>query len=409
MQLFGKKKKEDQSHIDAAAEKIFGGQEFSRYYYGVAGVYRIVEFLFLAIFFIYVIITAAGNTESIKYENLEYIIRNFAFELDEKDFNSTAIRYNPDGDLNFTLFGKGLAVCGRTGINIFSANGRKTCSDLYSYSSPISAGSDKYVIVCDNGGSEYSVYNMFSKVHTEKVNYPIRGVCMSDDGHYAVITRTDDYMSAVFLYDSDFRPVNRYMKNGYIMSADINNNNILITTLNVDENGEYVTEVMLCRIGDDKSAATMTIKRSFPLKCSLVNDGICVLCDDAVYYYNEGGFPIGTFEYGLYELYGFDFSDEATLILFGRDRLNKEYDAVLLDNTGKKIASHTVKGPVKSYEIFSQNAYILTSEGIILIDADGIGISEYKDHGADGEILAYAENRLYVCRTNIADVVKTEK
>lgn len=406
MQIFKKKDEAKQIEIDAAAYDLFGGgREYCRYYYDVSTVYRVVEFLFLAAFFVYVIISAVNNADSIKYENLEYIVRNFAFELDENEFNSSAIRYNPDESLKFTLFGKGLAVCGGSELDIYSATGRKTGSDRHSYASPIIDASDKYVIVCDNGGDEYSVYNMFSKVHTDKLDYPIRALSMSDDGHYAIITRTDDYPSAVYLYDSDFKLVNKYKKNGYILSVDIDNERVLICTLNVNDSGEYVTETMLCMIGEDTASAVTSFTASFPLKSVLFDEGFGVICDDAVYYYNEGGFSLGTYKYKSDPLHGFDVSDNAVMLVFENDRINKVYTTVMLDETGKKLSEEQTTGVLISYEIFEKNAYLLTGDGIISINDTGVKTVEYKNAAPDSELLAYSKDKVYVCRSTTADVV----
>ena len=406
MGLFVRKNQENDAEIKAVAGEVFGdGKEFSRYFMNVSVIYRIFEFLLLGIFLVYMIVSAVNNVENIRYENLEYIVRNFAFELDENESNATPIRYNPDGTLRFSLYGKGLAVCGKSDVSIFSATGRKTYAGSHDYAEPMLTASSKYVYSYDLAGVAYAVYNNFSKVYSGNTDHPIREIIAADNGNYAIITRTDDYTSGILLYDGDFNLIGRYMKNGYIISADLNEDNILICTLTTDENGEFTSELMLCAIGSDLPMAKVNVNGSFPIRCWMINDGFGIITDDKVAMFTEKGFPIEEYGYKGEELFSCDVSENGCAVLFCRDRMNKEYELIVLNDLCRKMNETVINEKPRSVEMYGDSVYLLAGDGIIRIDRDETYRTDI-ENGKDGlEIVAYSDKKVYFCGQTSAEVL----
>ena len=171
MAIIGWKKKKTVSEAEKkeAIRNIFGEEgEYNKFYDTVSAAYRVAEFAILAAFLFFVIYSAIANAGNVTYEKFDYIIRNFAVSLDENSDYTSSIFYSPDDNSSFSLFGGGIAVCTGSEVEIFSATGRKTCSERHGYVSPVLAASDKYVIVYEENGTEYSVYNTFSKVYSNK-------------------------------------------------------------------------------------------------------------------------------------------------------------------------------------------------------------------------------------------------
>mgnify|MGYP003297789803 CR=1 FL=1 len=124
--------------------------DYSDFYDHISVFYRILSFLFIILFLIYIVISSFKNAKEFNFENFDYIARNFALTLEElKDDSGYVIEYNIDANRDCALFGEGLAVCGESWLSIYSATGRLTCSETFKYKNPQIATSDKFVLIYD--------------------------------------------------------------------------------------------------------------------------------------------------------------------------------------------------------------------------------------------------------------------
>ena len=123
-----------------------GNDAYNDFYASVSVLFRIASFIFLIAFLIFLVYSAVVSQEAFTYENLEFVVRNFALTLEEnRDESVYAIKYNPDSSRSFALLGNKFALCGNSGISIFSSTGRLTCSDSFAFKNPIMVTSDKWI------------------------------------------------------------------------------------------------------------------------------------------------------------------------------------------------------------------------------------------------------------------------
>ena len=404
-----KKKTIPEAERNEAIRNIFGEEgEYNKFYDTTSAVYRVAEFVFLAAFLAFIIYSAVVNAGNITYENFDYIIRNFAVSLDENALYSSSVFYTPDEDADISLFGNGIAVCSSAELEIFSATGRKTCSERHGYASPVLAASDKYVIVYEKNSTKYTVYNSFSKVWSDTLDHTIKGVEVSNSGYYAIITRTDEYIGAVALYDSSFKMVNRYLKNAHVVSVALSEDGMIaIVTVSVDDSGEYQTEVMISKIGESAALATEQYSGVFPLECSFTESGIMLVCSDRVLYLDMNAAKMGEFVYPTGEITMIKPSDASVLLLIKGDAVKKENRALVISKDGL-IAEAETQGTVISADIIGENAYILTEKGIFSVSTQGTLLVERDGVVLGDEVLAYSVGKLYYCASSSAKVIEID-
>ena len=411
MALIGWKKKKTVSEAERkeAIRNIFGEEgEYNKFYDTVSAAYRVAEFALLGLFLFFVIYSAIANAGNVTYEKFDYIIRNFAVSLDENSDYKSSIFYNPDDDSSFSLFGGGIAVCTGSEVEIFSATGRKTCSERHGYVSPVLSASDKYVIVYEENGVEYSVYNTFSKVYSETLEHPIKGITVSDDGYYAVITRTDEYIGAVALYDSSFNMVNRYLKNSHVISVDISGDgSVAIATLGVDSTGGFVTEITVLNIGESSAAATQSYSGALPLACRFTADGLMLVCEDRVLFLDQNAAKTSEYLYPSGEALRLGLSDSAVLAVIKGDAMKKENTALVINKDGK-VAEIKTEGTVISADLYESYGYVLTERGIYTLSGGASAFNEVEEALPNDEIVAYSPSKLYYCGTSSAKVIEME-
>ena len=192
------------------------------------------------------------NAKLFTYDNFNYLLKDIdtAFDVAKKNYNS--ISYTND-DLRVTKsFRGGIITASTTEMAIYAATGKKTLHINENFVSPEIASAQKYAIVYDLGGNNYSVYNSFTRVYHSKTEYSISSVTVADNGWYAITTKDNEHTSVVNLYNEDFKLKNTfYFATKYVFSVSINSkgNRIAIVTVGADERGDkFETNIMIILI-----------------------------------------------------------------------------------------------------------------------------------------------------------------
>lgn len=391
-----------------AVINVFGDESsYNTFYDSVSIVFRMFSFIFIAVFLFFIVTTAFSNANEFSYDNLEYIIRNFALTLDEnKDDTVYSIRYNPDSSRTYSLFGKGLSVCGNSGISVYSATGRQTCTGNFNYKDPVMISSEKYALVYDRGGKNYSLYNTFTQVYSSVMPYPIRGAAISNSGYYALITSSDEYKSTVEIYNDNFSIVNRFNKTGYVIDIDITDSEVLIATVDSDsQTSGYSLELLLTNIGATESKSISRIIGSFPLSCSISSEGYTVVCIDSVFFFDNTGKQISSYDYAGEDLYKFDFDGENALLLFKEPGFNQSYKSVCINSDSNTLYEYEINSTVFDIELCGGRSFFLTDSSLIAVNAAKVSKVDFIGADHNCKLLAYSDRSVYVCTDTAAPLI----
>ena len=273
-------------------DSVFGEDNgYNRFYSRAGIVYRLTGFVFLFAFLVYLILTTVANLDKITYENAEYIVRNFAERLEDNERESSGMIYDPDGEMRFSLFGKGLAICGNTGVTVFSATGRRTCRNVAEMPDPALKASSKYAVAFGSGGCEYYVYNAFSRVYSGRTERPVYAFSVADNGSYLYITSGEIYESEIVLCDSDFGIRAVYGKNDPAVCAviDPDGSRFAVITLGLSGTGKYSATLSVYPFASETESFTVALEDVLPLDCVFSEEGITVLCDNCVQRFDGAG------------------------------------------------------------------------------------------------------------------------
>ena len=394
------------------SDVIGSSGEKNGYFGTVSYIYRFFEILFLSAFLIYLLFSAIGNAGEVTYSNMEYIVRNFAMKLEENSETATEIIYSPDSSMSCGLYGNGIAVCGNSGLTVFSATGRKTCSISFDLEDPVMRTSSKYILVFDNGRNYYCIFNTFSRVYEKETDYPVRGACVAGNGWYAIITGSDMYTSCVEVYDSNFKIRARYSKTGYALTADFDpeGKKIIIASVDMDDSGNYVTELSTYVIGADETESTAMIDGDIPLACRFTENYIGVVCGNSFYSYSTDLFPLNVLEYGARSLGDFAFSDSSVCLVFENDTsaINRTRSAEIYTVSGSIIGNYETSGNISSVCMSGSYAYMLVDDVPTLLTGSGTYEYRFTENIVPEKILAYAEGHIYICCSSAAYVIEFE-
>ncbi len=371
---------------------------YSEYYDHISVFYRIFSFIFIILFLIYIVISSFRNAKEFNYENFEYIARNFALTLEEhKDSSLYLIEYNPDSNINCALFGDGLAVCGNSWLSIYSATGRLTCSETFMYKNPQISASDKFVLVYDSSDYDYSLYNAFGKVYSEKIEEVIRGGAVSDSGYYALITSSDQYNTAVELYDDTFSLIYRFNKNGFVLDVDINDEYLMITSVSDSSDNSYETEIQVFDIMAQQVLFSASATNNFPLECNILNSGFAVVGNNYASFYDLNGNTKGKFDYNGKLPVDLSLEKEGAVILLKNDSLDSEYISVVLDESCSMMYEYRLSEKIYDVEVCGEWSYYLTDNALLYTNGNDLHEISVSDITEGDELLLLDDRYVYLC------------
>ena len=376
------------------------GKPRNEYYENISAGLGIAQVVLYLSLFAFVILSFLTNTNLITYQNFYHFFQDLNASAERVDiFEHDAVSYSTDEEQSFTLYRKGLAVAGNTGVTIFSATGRQLVSHGIQYNDPVAIGSGKYLLVYERGGKQYSLYNANTQMHQGETEYPISGAAVSDSGMYALISSANDANSAVYLYNNRFALINIYKKGGNVLDVAISADGKRIALLTaIPENGAVTTSVMLAEPGKGEAIAEKTIASTLGLQCHFTSSGkLAVLSSTGVAYFLSNG----ELEF-FYDFEGkipaiADLSADGVAICLKKSAISEKNIIIIFDKSGKIVYN----------DVVTQNAIGLAYRGNVLFTTDYNGVSRlelnsgqmlFEKYQTDGKVmLAVNEDEILLC------------
>ncbi len=375
------------------------------YRFGLAQVFL---YLFLLA---YVAVSLLMNTELITYHNLYYFVKDLNAATENVDvLHSDAVSYPTDAEQSFTLYRQGLAVAGNSSVTVFTSTGRQTISKSVQYQNPVAVGTGKYLLVYEQDGTRYSLYNSYTQIHSGKTASPIRCATMSDCGMYAIVTEEDQYPSVVELYSSDFELLNRYRYQTYVtdVAVDARGNHFAVLT-NAAENGSFTSYLKIYEPKKDILFSECKLSAGLGIQCGFTDSGnVSILCGNGVYYTSVDGKLITEVPFEGQTLTAFDMTKDGCVAVLKPDGMTSENQVAVYDEDGERLYGGAVEPSVRSVALCGKNVYFVCSNGVTKLDC-GSGEEEFLTCETEGRVLlAMEDGRILLCSPKKAMYYKFE-
>lgn len=383
-------------------EKVLREENFDAagdvYYATVCAWYKVLGRIFLVCFAVFSMISVTVNFKHITYDNFFFLIKDFSAAVDTENVNYETLSYDASSDQSFCLYRGGLAVVSRSNVSAFTATGRRTLNSNDTYSKPYAVSSDKYLLVYDMGDGNMSIYNSFAKVYSEKLGYPITAASFSDEGGFAILTRSEKYESEIIVYSKDFEKLANYKKGSFAVDISINTDATRLGAIYCDtDNGIISTKVLFYDLKENKKLYEYSYTGEFPLSCCFLDGGgFAAVTDGAVRIFDKALLEKSEsdgYSSGMVSAVWCD-SDYAAVSV--NDGISGDKNKLLVfDKKGKLIYNDTVWSYVEQLAVFGGYAFIKNPDGVIRID---LSDSSYEQlDSQDGRMLIYDKKTALIC------------
>ena len=379
-------------------EKVLRHEDFNAagdvYYADVSVAYKIISrilWLFFVFFLVFSIIT---NHREITYENFYYLFKDFSNAVDVGNSNYETLSYDSDSRQKFSLYRGGLATVNPSTLSIYTATGRKTIRENINYSSPHIVCSDKYVLVYDSSGKSFSVYNSFSRIFSDTLEYPITDACFASNGRFAIVTRDADSKAVVYIYGKNFKQLKKYGYDEYAFDVALSSErNLLMMLFYGDGEGIGRTELALCRSDDLSEVGTLFFDGEFPIEAFFIEKKrIALITDRAVRILDEKMTEIESVEYFDSEIVDFCATDDGFAVSTLKNAKNQ---LIVFDKNGKLVYNSYIKYNTMQIGLSKGFAFVNTGDGVARISLKN-GKDEFLPSD-NGRLLVYSETTALIC------------
>ena len=370
------------------------------------GILQVVLFLAL---FAFVVLSFFRNTDLITYRNFYYFFKDLNASAESVDvFASDSVSYPTSDEQSFTLYRQGLAVAGNGSVTVFTATGRQTVSETIQYHTPTAVGAGKYLLVYEMGGMQYSLYNSYTQIFSGKTDFPIYGAAASDSGMYALLTRSEEYTSVVSLYDSNFKLINRYSKNGYVTDVAIHEKGSRIA-IPVTESADGVLRTTLTLYEPRKSDSGITVElgNSLPLSCAFTqNGGVSLLSTDGVRFVSSNGKSVTERLFDGRAIACASLDSEGAVIALRAPDAAGQNEVLVYGQNGELQLSHRTEELPEQIARAENAVFYLTRRGIVRLDVKSGEADLYACHTDHKQLLAVGGDEVLLCSPQKADYIR---
>lgn len=374
----------------------------NEYYLAVSRRFKLARLAMLFLLVLYMIFMIMFFGEDITVSNFKYLLRDINISSSAGEAFS-GVNYSAEPIQRFDIYRGDLAYVTGSEIKLYSATGNVGLSSEISYEEPAVVSGEKYILVYDLGGYGFSLYNSFSELYRESVQYRIISADISNSGGFAVLTGGREYKSIVSLYNDDFELVSRYSKNVYITDVALSENaeRLVMTSISTTAS-DFVTTVHFYVPGEDSEAASATVVGEYPLAVEAIENGFAVFGTGGVYFFGMDGEKTGEYKYsgnaGMTAV-----TDSYIVITIPQNALESRNRIIVLDSLGNERYNKVLDEKITDVSV-SENgkAFVLTSGRAIMINISSNAEKSAAVSGGAKKLMATGKESALLCTASSA-------
>lgn len=356
--------------------------------------------MFLILFLSVVAVLAVMNIEKLTPDNIAHW---FQYDLLGKtDGDGYPITFNGSSlsTRNFSLLNGVPAYCSDTTIAVLNQNAGKYQENQHSYASPSMKLNGGYGIVYNIDATGYTIFKRDSIVYTGSAEEKIYAGDIATNGVYALLTRSDDYLSKLTVYRTDNLEKYEYsFADYYVNTVSINNEGSRAILSGVSaRNGGMISVIYILDFTQNTYMQKYEADETFIYDVCYLNNGSAVAVGDKMaFFINVEDGRKTDVPYSARTLTTYTMKRDYGLMLSlslnpdGREcsilTVNEKGEAAERINTGEKVLS---------MDIFGDRPAVLEHGRIVVYNADGTEAVS-KEADSDSRKLCYTDSKtLYV-------------
>ncbi len=349
----------------------------SVYYERLADFYRLAKYGALVVLVIFVVLTTIICRKDLRAENFRYLFKYIDVDPSSTSANYKDIYYSAGSTSYFASYKGDLVLVGDGKLTLYNISGKNIMSGELGTDEAVCDADGKYLLSYNPGENTVSLFNSFSKLYSITYDYPVTSASAGEDGSFAVITRDDNYRSAVYVYNSTFKRVYSLRSNEkHAASAAVSPNGKYAAVLSYfPSTGLYGRELVVRNISKNTVSLTVQTEGKLPIKTGFfANSTLYALYSDGISFYSER-FKEGanvSFEDTVQYYRVFD---EYIAVLTGKTKANAFLH--VYDTEGNEKFTQSFPFSVIDIHIIDDKIYLLAPNAVYLCGGKDMNVAYF--------------------------------
>ena len=335
------------------------------YYKAVSGKYRAAKHITALLLVVFLLFSSTFMRDDITLENLRYLLKFISFTNTETSITASKINY-PSGDPNrLDLFIGDLCTLSPEGYALYDARGNQIMSEDIKYASPVLKIGERFALCYDLDGNAFTILNTFTKLYEGTCEYPITDGSIASDGSFAIASSSREYRTAITLYNSDFTPVTRILKNDHLMGIELKSDASQIAVMTAGaKNGKFYTNIELIVPSADSPVASCQID-GLGYSLYYTDNGLCVVTDEGISFLDNSLAITKSHEHSG-QLAISHFSGKYLTVIYSSAVIGNNYKAFIYDINGRLVYDRELEGKLIAADSDDSGNYIFILTGTTL-------------------------------------------
>lgn len=380
-------------------------EKLNEYYVKLSGKFRIAKFLSFAVLIIFVLCMLTAFSDDITTEKFRYLVKDMNIDIPTTSSEFGNISYTEDPEAVFAIFKNDLVSVGRHSVEIIDMAGNIVLDSDVSYVKPRISVGEKYFLVYDLSGYEFAVYNSFSVLFTETLDYPISHAYMCDDGRILIITKNEEYRCVALMYNKDYELAYTWQTNDkYVFDGVLHEDGSFTLLCSSVSNGMFDCVTVSGNMNSEDVTVSAEKNDTMGLQLNEFENGSRVIfCSGGLIFEDADGESVARVDYNSDACILTAASDSYALNIIDSASLSVGNMLNVYSSNGESVLSVSVpEHPVSAY-IYGEYAYIMYTDGIIKIDISNGELKRYTSDKVinsllqteNGILLAVGKSRAY--------------
>jgi len=382
------------------------------YYLRLARRTSVAKFILIMIIATFTVFSFSNYRNELTIENFRYTLKFIDFGAKTVVESASVVYFDNDISNKGTLLRGDLCVLNTSGLSIHDFSGTKLLQADFKFDHPKMVANSRSLLVCDLGGNSLKAFNSYSNIYNETFDYPIYGLSSNKNGEFIIISSAQNYRSAFFVYDREFRVIyNYYFGDKYIDYASISEDGKqVLVLLHYSQDGKLISLLAKFDIDSEEPSFQTEFIGEMPLGVNFMTDGkYSVLTSNSLRFYSSDNNIKNEIFFKEKSLLGYEFNNEYVIICYNNIGLSSGTELDIFDKEGNTVIERNFSNAVLDKKISNDTLYVLMNESITIVDLTGEKEDITVDIDSNYKELITNDNEVILFSISRAEYLDTEK
>ena len=333
--------------------------------------------------------------------------RSIIYATAKKDENGCAELYQYAGDQTsqFAALEGSLVDLSANQLMLINEKGDNLINESIRFAAPMLISNENCAVAYDIGGTQLYVLGNKGILWTLESEDEILSASLNANGYVTVVGNKSGYKAAVRVYSNAGEPVFEYdSADRFVMTAALSGDNRTLAAITMgQQNGRFVSYLMLYRTNSKEPTKKMMISNGVVYDIGWVDGCFCIVAEDGLYFVETDGSPVGSYVFGNVYLRRCCFSEnDYASILVSRYKSGSQCTALAVDVEGNELGCCEVDGEVLSFDNAGRYTAVLCADELSIYDKEMQMVSRLPDISEAHQVLMRSDGSAILAGTTAA-------